>query len=371
MTSTRILLIGTAAAALLAGCSQDPVESKTATGARSASEAALPAAATTTDEVVPQPAGFASETKTFREWTAVCDNVNNCAAYGPATDGSGFVMVQLSAGPAAKPHVKAGSWTLPDGSSRVLLNIDGLNYAGKMEEVDSESPILSIEAASDQLIRAIANGRAMTLSAGGETAHVTLTGAAAALLWIDERQGRLGSTTALVRKGDRAASTVPAAPERPRIQAAAAIAQSNLPSRMPAAVANLPAVRQCVEDDNTSESWDVHRLGSDTLLWSVPCGSGAYNFSRSYVTSGNDGSNARLVSFATTGEASTQLINSSYDPKSRTVTEFSKARGIGDCGQASEWVWTGRDFALVGEMTMSDCLGIYWAHWPSTWVAAF
>ncbi|WP_292050698.1 MULTISPECIES: DUF1176 domain-containing protein [unclassified Brevundimonas] len=369
MTSKPILLIGTAAAVLLAGCNQAPTENTPATEAPSASEAAAPVSATAGDEAAPQTTGFASETKTFREWTAVCDNVNNCAAYGPANNGNGYVMVQLSAGPAARPHVLAGTWDLPAGSSRLLLNIDGLNYAGKMEQVDSETPMLSIEAASDQLIRAIANGRAMTLAAGDEKTQVTLTGAAAALLWIDERQGRLGSTTALVRKGDRAASTVPAALARPRIQAAAAIAQSNLPSRMPAAVANLQAVRECAENDNTSDRWEVHRLGSDTLLWSVPCGAGAYNFSRSYVTSANDGSNARLVNFATTGETSTQLVNSEYDPRSRTVTAFSKARGIGDCGQAAEWVWTGRNFSLLSELTMTDCLGMYFAHWPSTYSA--
>ena len=369
MTPTRILIIGTVAATLLAGCNEAGPQSQSAATAPDASEAAVTAAATTGDAESAASSQIPSETKTFREWTAVCDNVNACAAYGPAADNSGFVMVQIDAGPSAKPQVTAGSWSLPSGASRLLLNIDGRNYAGKMEAVDSETPMLSIKDASDQLIGAIANGRAMTLTAGGETAHVTLTGAAAAFLWIDERQGRLGSTTALIRKGQRPASAVPAAPTPPRLQAAAAVAQSNLPARMPAAVANLPAVRECAQNDNTSEPWDVARLGPDTLLWGVPCGSGAYNFSRSYVTSANDGSNARLVSFPTTGQAVTQLINSNYDPKSRTLSAFGKGRGIGDCGEAAEWVWTGRSFSLLSEVTMTDCLGIHWTQWPSTYSA--
>ncbi|WP_297799299.1 DUF1176 domain-containing protein, partial [uncultured Brevundimonas sp.] len=83
----------------------------------------------------------------------------------------------------------------------------------------------------------------------------------------------------------------------------------------------------------------------------------------------NDGSNARLVSFPTTGQAVTQLINSNYDPKSRTLRAFGKGRGIGDCGEAAEWVWTGRSFSLLSEVTMTDCLGIHWTQWPSTYSA--
>lgn len=369
MIPMRMLAFSAAAAALLAGCN----ENKTA--APSAPVAPAEDVATDAKAVEAETGtGFTSETKTFREWTAVCDNVNNCTAYGPAAENSGFVMVKLDAGPAAKPRVYAGSWSLPSDASRILLDIDGRNYAGKMEVVDSEDPVLAIENASDQLLGALANGRAMTLSAKGETAAVTLTGAAAAFLWIDERQGRLGSTTALIRKGDRPASSVPVAPAPPRIKAAAPVPQTNLPTDMARQVAALAKVRECADINQGSasinENWSVNRLESDTLLWSVPCGAGAYNLSHTYAISANDGSEARSIAFPTANSVQDTLVNSSFNPDTNAISAFGKGRGLGDCGQMAEWSWTGREFALTQEDAMMDCLGVHWEFWPSTWRTA-
>lgn len=340
-----------------------------------ASEADTPAAAqiqATTENAAG--ATVPSERRTFRDWTAVCDNINNCTAYGPAEDNSGFVMLKLDAGPDATPRVHAGSWSLPTGSNRIALTIDGREFAGKMEALDEEDPVLTISNPSAQLIGALANGQAMTLAAGGETAGVSLSGAAAAFLWIDERQGRLGTTTALVRKGDRAASAVPAAPAAPRLAAAAASAQTNLPKSMPSQIAALPKVRECGEINQSgpaiNEGWEVARLGSNSLLWSVPCGAGAYNFSQAYAISANDGSGARMLTFPAPGGVMEDLVNSNFDPSTNEISAFGKGRGIGDCGQMGSWVWTGREFLLKTEDVMENCLGVHWKYWPSTWRTA-
>ena len=370
MTPMRMLALGAAATALLTGCNEDKTSSVAPTAPLATADAANSAA-----EVVAETGQtFASESKTFREWTAVCDNINNCAAYGPAEENSGFVMVKLDAGPAAKPRVYAGSWSLPSDANRILLDIDGRNYAGKMEALEAEDPVLTINDASDQLIGAIANGRAMTLSARGETSQVTLTGAAAAFLWIDERQGRLGTTTALIRKGQRPANSVPAAPVPPRLRAAAPVAQTNLPKDMARQVAALAKVRECADINqgiaSIDESWSVNRLGSDTLLWSVPCGAGAYNFSYAYALSANDGSGARIITFASSGRPQDTLTNSDFDSDTNTISAFGKGRGLGDCGQMATWSWTGQEFALKEEDMMVDCLGLHWEFWPSTWRTA-
>lgn len=311
-----------------------------------------------------------SEERTFRDWTAVCDNINNCTAFGPAEDNGGFVMVKLDAGPAATPRVHAGSWSLPSDASRISLTIDGREFAGKMEGL-GEDPILTLDNASAQMIGALANGRAMTLSAGGETAAVSLSGAAAAFLWIDERQGRLGTTTALVRKGDRPANAVPAARAAPRLVAAAVSAQNDLPQSMPSQIAALPKVRECGDINQSgpaiNEGWTVARLGPDSLLWSVPCGAGAYNFSQAYALSANDGSGARMLTFPTAGAMLDDLVNSNFDPDTNEISAFGKGRGLGDCGQMGSWVWTGQAFMLKSEDVMGSCLGVHWEYWPSTW----
>lgn len=369
MPLMRTLAISAATAVLLVACNEDkPVVAAVGSPAQAAEAESSPAEVTATT-----PATFASETKTFRDWTAVCNNINNCTAYGPAEDNSGFVMVKLEAGPNAKPVLLAGSWSLPSGRNPQLLNIDGRNYAGKMEQQDSETPLLKIDNPSDQLIRAIANGRAMTLTADGETANVSLAGAAAAFLWIDERQGRLGTTTALIRKGERDASTVPTAPTAPRVTVAPIVSQTNLPRTLLHQIAALPNVRECAAENtmpSMSGDWTVDRLAENTLLWSVPCGAGAYNFSQAYVLSNNDGSNPRPVNFPSSGKPQAILTNSSFDPESNTISAFGKGRGIGDCGQIALWAWTGTEFALLEEDTMHNCLGVHWEFWPSTWKAS-
>jgi len=356
---------------LIAGCKSEADQVLSSVTTESDDQA--PSAQASATDTASSTRTFKSVTRRFRDWTAVCDNINTCTAYGPADENSGFVMVKLEAGPGATPRVHAGSWSLPSDASRILLDIDGRNYAGKMEALDEADPVLTIRSASAQLISAIANGRGMTLSAGGETTGVSLSGAAAALLWIDERQGRLGTTTALIRKGERPASAVPAAPSAPLITAGAPVAQSNLPKSLARQVAALAPVRQCADDNQggpaINEEWGVSRLGSDTLLWSVPCGAGAYNFSQLYVTSANDGSGARAVLFPTSGEAQDVLVNSNFDPSTNSLSAFGKGRGLGDCGQMATWAWTGREFALVEEDHMGDCLGVHWEFWPSTWRA--
>ena len=367
MTPIRMLVTGAAAIALLGACNEDKPAASTSGPAAAATDSASEASATVSTST----SAFASETKEFRDWTAVCDNINNCTAYGPAAENSGFVMVKLDAGPDAKPRVHAGSWSLPSDSSRILLDIDGRNYAGKMEGQDREDPLLTIERPSDQLIGAIANGRSMTLSAGGQTSAVSLTGAAAAFLWIDERQGRLNTTTALIRKGERPASSVPAAPAAPRITIATPVAQSNLPKNMPQQVSALPQIRECVDINQggmaINEEWSVHRLGTNTLLWSIPCGAGAYNFSQAYVISANDGTGARSIAFPSSGEPQDSLTNSNFDSDTNTISAFGKGRGLGDCGQMAVWAWTGQDFVLKEEDTMTNCLGVHWQFWPSVW----
>lgn len=315
-----------------------------------------------------------SQTRTFRDWTAVCDNLNTCNAYGPADDHAGFVLIRLEAGPAARPRLLAGAWSLTETAARLSMAIDGQAFPGQMDLGLSEHPILTIERPTDPLLSALANGRTVTLSAAGQSTSISLSGAAAALLWIDERQGRLGTTTALIRKGTRPASEVPQAPAAPRLSATPAIAQDNLPTTLARQVSALPEVRQCRLDNAESPSrddpWRVNRLGSNRLLWSLPCGAGAYNLSQVYVLSANDGSAARVVIFPTSDEPTHQIVNSDFDATTNTISAFNKGRGLGDCGQMASWQWTGTSFALRQEEAMNDCLGLTSDYWPTTWQTA-
>ena len=316
----------------------------------------------------------------FRDWLAVCDNVGTCHAFGPASEGTGWVRISMAAGPEAVPSVAFGFWP-EDGnfSGPVTARVDGVAFAASAITGEDAPPVgIVTPDRARALVDAMAQGTAMALNAGSATVPISLTGAAASLLWIDEHQSRLGATTALMRKGSRPASAVPAAPPTPRVVAAPAVSQTGYGDQegqtLPPAIEALPEVVQCRAD--TAFNPDLQRvissarLDANTVLWSVPCGAGAYNFSSAWFTTTPSGTNPRRVIFpSAAAEPQDQLVNAAYDPATRVIDAFNKGRGLGDCGMADSWTWTGQAFVLKSSSEMSECWGVPSDYWPSSWVS--
>lgn len=330
-----------------------------------------------------QPAGRADQVsgqQKFRDWLAVCDNVGTCNALGPASEGTGWVRISMAAGPEARPEVAVGFW--PDSGADmtdiVTVTVDGEAFEARQETGDSAPPAAVVP--SDRaaaLTQAMAQGTSMSLRSGEEAVSMSLTGAAAALLWIDERQGRLNTTVALMRKGSRPASSVPAAPAPPRIEPAPGVSQAGYGDQdgqtLPAAIEALPAVVQCRAD--TAHNPDMQavissaRLDANTVLWSVPCGSGAYNSADAWFTATPQGTNPRQILFPrASGEPYDLLTNAGYDPTTREMHAFNKGRGLGDCGLADSWTWTAQGFVLKASSEMSECWATPMEYWPTNWV---
>ena len=360
----RMKLVWTAViAAALAGCGDDrPVAQPQG---RTDAVAAL----------VPMTAGVTvsgrSERRVFGDWTATCDNGRRCAAHSGLGTGS-WLMVRLDAGPEARPEILINMSAISGVAIRLV--IDGQSQAligPKGDAVTFSVPAADVPAT---LVR-LAAAREINLVAPDFENRIPTAGASAALLWIDERQGRLGTVTALIRKGDRPAATVPAAPALPAVVAARVINQSGFGDEaqtLPAALEALPAVKACRAE--TSYNADISqavmsaRLDAATELWAVPCFSGAYNIGHDWYVTGPGGRNPHLATLASAdGKPSNGTVNGGYSAATRTITAFSKGRGLGDCGVASTWTWTGRAFVLSEESTMEDCEGMPSDLWPTTW----
>lgn len=334
-----------------------------------------------------------SETREFRDWSVTCDNGNACHAFGFAPDfDAGWVRISMPPGPGARPEVAFGLWsedffrgrTTGEPPPPVSLVIDGRTFAGTVAEASGEdAPVGEITSGARAAIAAIAAGRSMEIHAG-ETIAISTSGASAALLWIDERQGRLGTTSALLRRGDRPASSVPAPPALPRLRAAPPADQTGFgedKQTLPQAVAALPEVRECLAESGDSE-WLLQnvmsaRLDARVELWAVPCGAGAYNISHRWYLTGPGGRDPRPAELLgsegpRTGDEAevwpdNSTINGGYAPNERALVAFSKGRGIGDCGTAQTWLWTGQRFELQSETSMGHCAGVPWEYWPTTW----
>lgn len=358
--------------ALLAACDRDA-----SAGAMAGSVPTPPGASRAESQA--QAATIQPEQRRFRDWLAACDNIGACHAFAPAVENTGWVRITMAAGPDAAPEVLVGFW--PENGAfegPMTARVDGAVFEARIDR-DPDAPSYAAIPAerARALITAMAQGSSMSLNAGSESVTISLSGSAASLLWIDERQGRLGTTTALIRKGDRPASTVPAARQAPRIVAAPAAAQSGYgDSRqtLPPALAALPAVARCRDETDfnpeAQKAITSARLDADTVLWGVPCGLGAYNFSHAYFTARPDGSGPRPVAFPTTrGEPETELVNAAYDPATRVLSAFNKGRGLGDCGEAESWTWTATGFVLSAASEMPECWGVPSQFWLASWVS--
>lgn len=313
--------------------------------------------------------------ESFKDWTVVCDNLRNCQVAGFASDDSELpAVLHLSrdgaAGAPARIEIDLldGDQKL-DGKPLPVLLVDGrVVMTGKAKALsDAGSFTVALDDAQvGPLLGAARNGTLLTIRAGDtEMGQVSLAGMVAALRYADDQQKRVGTVTAMVAKGAAPASSVPAPPPAPVLHAAAAVAQAGLPSKPPAAAKALAGKAECDVEPGSEGQPEAWRLSADKVLWRMPCGGGAYDFSSLFVVVDKAGG-ASLAPLEGVGDG--MVTNAGYDPKTRVLSAYDKGRGIGDCGSSNEWVWTGDAFALSQAAVMPVCRG-YGYDWPTVFHA--
>ena len=379
----RALILTALAAVSLTACNRQEADKAAAPGAPAAPGTIAP---------TPGPAATpaaAPEMREFRDWRAACDNGNACVAWGGSDNG--WIRIAIDAGPNAVPTVSAGSWAFGDvdkAPETLRLRIDGRDYAVRGGPQDAANAAAGAQRART-IINALPASRTLALASGQQTADLPASGASAALLWIDERQGRLGTTTALLRRGDRPASTVPAAPVLPRATPAPAVSQAGFEGAanpmedepkaltVPAAIEGLKEVKACRAENNEylNKAVLAARLDGSTVLWGIPCGSGAYNATYVLYLARPDGTGVRPAALpertprseGDIGGEGPWLVNPIYNPARQTLTVFPRGRGLGDCGTITTWTWTTGGFVLSEERSMGDCWGMSSDVWPTLW----
>jgi hypothetical protein len=367
-------------ALLLAACSRAS-EGESTTASRQVSEAATVVA--TSEPVATAAAALQGETRSFRAWEAACDNIRTCTLLGfpsAVEDGSfpteanwGFLRIERAAGPEAAPAVTVAAGpgdSEPAAQAPMTIAVDGgtpIRVQAKSE--DGPYHLGRLEGAdAARLIAAVRNGRTLSVAVQNfPAATVSLDGAAAAMLWADERQGRVDTVTALARPGAKPASAVPAAPALPVIQAAKPVGGEVAASP---ALLKRKEVADCVAEMPEGLSADLTgtRLTAELVLWEVPCGGGAYNLTTAFYLGDAAGGLLRPVSLDGAGMERDgpghQGINAGFDAATGRIGAFTKARGVGDCGSEDEWVWDGRGFVRASQRLMGRCEGVMVDDWP-------
>lgn len=288
--------------------------------------------------------------ETFQDWIVGCDNGRACQAVAlmPESELEGATLV-LTRGPAAAamPEITV---TVPDkgralgvGKRPVPFSTTGAVAAKDVPAIldalrrDASLPVLDM--------------------AGTRVASISLAGASAALLYIDDRQKRVGTTSALVRKGNAAA--VPPPPAVPVIVRPAAA------TAPPHTLSQADAARQlgdigCEVDPDALEP-DAVRLDAAHSLALVmqPCGNGAYNYFGAALIVDEQGkaAPAEFDSSPGMGDDTHSLVNPAWNDRTGQLETYAKGRGLGDCGVTSSFAWDGRRFRLAARAEMGECRG--------------
>ena len=326
--------------------------------------------------------------KAIKDWVGGCDNTRHCTAIGMAAENAdSYALLHFERGPAPGDEVTRIRLRVDHEISREnfwILQADDaeLLQFNDMHLVDAQSGpgidiVIEATGELEAMLGAMRSADSLTVVGdGGPVGRISLAGASAIMLWIDEQQGRLGSTTALVRRGEKSPQSVPAATPLPQLRGVPA---EPLGSEDAAALgarvrAGLPA-DTCEpldpESDMRDEAWSVN----DRALVQLLCYRGAYNFGSSWFLV--DGDAITPLAFPIPAESggaamdtTTDLVNAGLAAGTGQLSSFNKGRGIGDCGSNGQWRWDGRRFQLESYSLMGDCRGVTPDLWPVLWRSA-
>lgn len=320
------------------------------------------------------------EVKVFKDWYVACDNVWACEAGTLADEGSEFWTAQAlriwrEGGPDAALRIELRpSEELAAGAAK--LKIDARRALTGAQDSDGDTVLDETQALA--VARALANGKSATLLLpDGKSLPLSLAGASAALRYMDAAQQRAGTRGAIIAFGAKADTAVP--PPPPKLTARAASKLTELPDMKdyPRIIAETGCEYRMEGVEDT-----VHPLGQrngrDVALALIACDSGAYNFGAAVMVAERpmEDPNAPWTFKPARFDSATgwggddqvqQVVNADFSPESGLLSEFSKGRGLGDCGVASSYVWDGEQFHLSERSEMGDCRGA--GDWPRVFIA--
>lgn len=314
----------------------------------------------------------APEVKVFKNWAVACNNQQQCEASSllfkdDFSFGNPFsASIKITRGAALKDHpfidIQYGWETTPTfkvgeaivleaGKERLLLG----NIVEKRQ--------YKIDIPSDKttaFLSLVRNPSTLVIQIGDHSFTASLKGLSATVLYIDEQQKRLETASALIRKGNK----VMLQPVK-----TATIKGVKAPNGMMSPTDVIDKIRPLVSSDlkalcDSDEEIKVmdfaEVLDKDHYLVGFTCSLAAYNassvlFKVEVSTLESDKPEVSLLKVAALGEETAEVFGASFE--NGILTSFQKGRGIGDCGEAAEWVWTGKQFKLVAKNIMPVCRG--------------
>lgn len=323
----------------------------------------------------------------IRDWVVACDNTARCEARALAEQYPRLALrLVREAGPeaAVELHVSADDLRFGPGE----LKVDGAPL--KWRTVDGKSAqhdaalVLKGAVAVLGFVDAIRNGDLLTLDAGEEVYLASLKGITAALLLVDEVQGRLGTPTAFIRRGGRSPAEVPPAPPLPvQARPPAAAPPMSEEERIVLAAAVRTGQQALLEEEDCfvgeADAFDeAQPLDADEAIVLLECWRGAYQGSSlAFRLARTDPARAERIVLALPAfipgrhrEDVAHFTAGHYDPERGELSHTAKGRGLADCGESATWAFDGDGFQLTRFIYLGRCAGGDPGDWMTLWRSA-
>jgi uncharacterized protein len=317
--------------------------------------------------------------KEFKDWQIACDNGGRCEAKGfpkeDEADHLSVVRVTREPGPQGAIEISLEAEGRFTASSLALQGGARLPAERWTDASSGDTDHRLVLRDQDGAVAVLAGLRGAQSLRLGNAGTVSLDGVTAALLAMDDAQGRVGTTTALVRPGDAPATTVPAVPALPVLNAPAPAPAALSADAVQALAAATRASQQaalsagdCFAEDKRD---DAIALTATEALVQLQCIQGPYQSSYLFfrVPVQDPKAARQLVLPLPAGEPSDSFIDTEYDPAKGELTSSGRGRGPGDCGESAVWVFDGRDFQLKSFAMQDSCRG-FPGDWPVLWRVA-
>ncbi len=342
------------------------------------------------------------------DWQLVCDNTLTCRAAGYAQDGissdelqAASILITAQAGERfPKGEVQLNNWGdeaqeqfVNDQLSKTGYNVElwfnNKSYGTVQLSSDREGQLSREQ--TQQLLKRARQNTEIQFRSGDLRWQVSDIGMAAVLLKLDEVQGRVGSSFALISKevsGSTTSQGLTPAKSIPKVYAGYVYPiseYSNYEYKDDGTSVEIPrAVEYQQLSDRYNNQWqdkmsawaiatlkdedrdycetltsDTPWISDDEKRWqflaidakhtlaSFPCWRAAYNTGTGYWLMTNASPNKPTLITTSGSEYGNGEIFSAH-----------KGRGLGDCWSTESWVWDGKAFAKTLEQSTGMCRGI-------------
>ncbi|MFJ5454149.1 DUF1176 domain-containing protein [Pectobacterium jejuense] len=322
---------------------------------------------------------FADSTFFHKDWEVVCDNTLTCraAGYSPEEKYTGeeeeipgvSLLLTRHAGqntPITADVILAEVYQAIPKSTTLTLTVDGVDKGRLISTGDNLWQLN--ERQIPLVLQALKGSGKVAFHHNGVVSELSGAGAYAVLLKMDEKQGRIGTTDAITKKGNKssvlsavAAPVIYAVVTKKEASRTLTDAEQSAIQKKLLKTLNADCDRLQPQDDQKAEPIELTPLNDSMSLLSTLCWRAAYNEGYAYWVTDN------------AMQTQPQLVTTDgTDYENGEITSVQKGRGLADCMSYEAWTWDGKTFQRSSASLTGSCrmiqLGGTWdlPYWTTT-----